>query len=65
VVSKSIANLERVLGVRLLDRSPQRMELTAFGHTLLKRSASVIWGPSTKYTLVTTHTPRLLMCFGM
>jgi DNA-binding transcriptional LysR family regulator len=39
VVSKSIANLERVLGVRLLDRSPQRIELTAFGHALLKRSA--------------------------
>ena len=41
VVSKSIANLERVLGVRLLDRSPQRMELTSFGHALLKRSAAV------------------------
>ena len=41
VVSKSIANLERVLGVRLLDRSPQHMELTAFGHALLKRSAAV------------------------
>jgi DNA-binding transcriptional LysR family regulator len=41
VVSKSIANLERALGVRLLDRNPQRMELTDFGHALLKRSAAV------------------------
>jgi DNA-binding transcriptional LysR family regulator len=41
VVSKSIANLESVLGVRLLDRSPQHSELTAFGHALLKRSAAM------------------------
>jgi DNA-binding transcriptional LysR family regulator len=41
VVSKSIANLERVLGVRLLDRSPQRVELTTFGHALFKRSSAV------------------------
>jgi DNA-binding transcriptional LysR family regulator len=41
VVSKSISHLERTLGVRLLDRSPQGVELTAFGRALLKRSVVV------------------------
>ena len=41
VVSKSLSHLERTLGVRLLDRSPQGVELTAFGRALLKRSVVV------------------------
>lgn len=41
VVSKTISDLERTLGVRLLDRSPQGLEPTLFGHALLKRSAAV------------------------
>ena len=36
-VSKVIADLEHALGVRLLDRSPQGVEPTAFGNALLKR----------------------------
>ena len=36
-VSKVIADLEHALGVRLLDRSPQGVEPTVFGHALLKR----------------------------
>jgi DNA-binding transcriptional LysR family regulator len=36
-VSESIANLERALGVRLLDRSPQGIEPTVYAHALLKR----------------------------
>jgi DNA-binding transcriptional LysR family regulator len=35
VVSKTIANLEHVLGVRLLDRTPQGTEPTAYGRALL------------------------------
>lgn len=35
VVSKTIANLEHVLGVRLLDRTPQGAEPTAYGRALL------------------------------
>src|SRR5262245_23130371 len=35
VVSKTITELEHVLGVRLLDRTPQGTEPTAYGHALL------------------------------
>jgi len=38
VVSKSIADLEHTLGVRLLDRSPQGVEPTIYGRALLERS---------------------------
>ena len=41
VVSKAIANLERTLGVRLLDRTPQHMVATEFGRALLSRSLAV------------------------
>jgi len=39
-VSKVIADLEHALGVRLLDRSPQGVEPTTFGHALLKRGTA-------------------------
>ena len=38
VVSKTLADLEQTLGVRLLDRGPQGVEPTVFGRALLKRS---------------------------
>ena len=38
VVSKAIADLEHMVGVRLLDRSPQGIEATIYGRTLLNRS---------------------------
>jgi DNA-binding transcriptional LysR family regulator len=41
VISKTIADLEHTLGVRLLDRHPHRLEPTVFGHALLRRSAAV------------------------
>jgi DNA-binding transcriptional LysR family regulator len=41
VVSKVIAELEDLLGVRLFDRSPQGVELTPYGRALLKRSIAV------------------------
>jgi DNA-binding transcriptional LysR family regulator len=41
VVSRTIADLERALGVRLLDRSPQGVEPTLYGRALLKRSVAV------------------------
>src|SRR5688500_3493539 len=41
VVSKAVANLERTLGVRLLDRTPQRMVPTEFGRALFRRSITV------------------------
>jgi DNA-binding transcriptional LysR family regulator len=40
-ISRSIADLEHALGVRLLDRSPQGVELTMYGDALLKRSIAV------------------------
>jgi len=41
VVSKTIADLERTLGLRLLDRSPQGVEPTLFGRALHKRGVAV------------------------
>src|SRR5437588_30528 len=41
VVSRTIADLEQALGVRLLDRSPQGVEPTLYGRALLKRSVAV------------------------
>jgi DNA-binding transcriptional LysR family regulator len=40
-VSRTITDLEHSLGVRLLDRSPQGLIPTPFGHALTKRSISV------------------------
>ena len=40
-VSEVIADLEHALGVRLLDRSAQGVELTIYGGALLKRSVVV------------------------
>ncbi len=41
VVSKTIADLEHALGVRLLDRTPQGIELTAYGRAFLTCGAAV------------------------
>jgi DNA-binding transcriptional LysR family regulator len=41
VVSKTIADLEHTLGVRLLDRTPKGVEPTPYGRALLKRSLAV------------------------
>jgi DNA-binding transcriptional LysR family regulator len=41
VVSRTIADLEESLGVRLLDRNPQGIEPTLYGRALLKRSIAV------------------------
>jgi DNA-binding transcriptional LysR family regulator len=38
VVSKTVAELENILGVRLVDRTAQGIEPTLYGRTLLKRS---------------------------
>lgn len=40
-VSRSIADLERALGVRLLDRTPKGVEPTPYGRALLKRGVAV------------------------
>ena len=37
-VSKSIADLEHTLGVRLLDRNPQGVEVTLYGSVLVRRA---------------------------
>ena len=39
-ISKAIADLEQVLGVRLLDRSRQGVEPTTYGRTLIQRSTA-------------------------
>ena len=41
VVSRAIADLERSLGVRLLDRTPQGVEPTIYGRTVLNRGLAV------------------------
>jgi len=41
VISKTIADLERVLAVRLLDRTPQGVEPTAYGRALLSCGTTV------------------------
>jgi DNA-binding transcriptional LysR family regulator len=40
-ISKSIADLEHTLGVRLLDRGPQGIEPTMYGSALVRRSLAV------------------------
>src|SRR5262245_42870209 len=40
-VSEVIAGLEHALGVPLLDRSPQGVEPTRYGHALLRRTITV------------------------
>ena len=40
-VSAAIANLEHMLGVRLLDRSPRGVEPTIYADAMLKRSIAV------------------------
>jgi len=40
-ISKTIADMERALGVRLLDRSPQGVEPTRYGHALVKCGIAV------------------------
>ena len=40
-ISRSIADLENTMGVRLLDRSPRGIETTTYGDALLKRSIVV------------------------
>jgi DNA-binding transcriptional LysR family regulator len=40
-ISKSIADLEHTLGVRLLDRGPQGIEPTVYGSALVRRSLTV------------------------
>src|SRR5215212_5561958 len=41
VVSKAIAELEQIVGVRLFDRFPRGIEPTPHGRALLKRSAAI------------------------
>src|SRR5438034_11549633 len=40
-ISEAIANLEHILHVRLLDRSPRGVEPTMFADALLQRSTTV------------------------
>jgi DNA-binding transcriptional LysR family regulator len=41
VVSKAIADLEHALGVKVLDRSPQGVEPTTYGHALIRCGRAV------------------------
>jgi DNA-binding transcriptional LysR family regulator len=41
VVSKAIADLEKILGLSLLERGPRGVEPTAYGRALLKRSVAI------------------------
>ena len=41
VVSKVIADLEEMLGVRVFDRNPQGVEPTLYGRALLRRSVAI------------------------
>jgi len=40
-VSQAVSELERTLGVRLVDRSSEGVEATAYGHALLRRALAV------------------------
>jgi DNA-binding transcriptional LysR family regulator len=40
-VSRSIADLERTLGVRLLERNPWGVEATQYGHAIIRRGVAV------------------------
>jgi DNA-binding transcriptional LysR family regulator len=40
-VSRAVSDIERALGLRLFDRSRNGIELTAYGHALVRRGASI------------------------
>jgi DNA-binding transcriptional LysR family regulator len=40
-VSRAVGDLERTVGVRLLDRTPHGIEPTQYGHALIKRGAAM------------------------
>jgi DNA-binding transcriptional LysR family regulator len=42
VVSKTIADLENIIGARLFDRNRRGVELTLYGRALLKRSIAIL-----------------------
>jgi DNA-binding transcriptional LysR family regulator len=42
--SRSIANLEVSLGVKLFDRLSSGVEPTVYGHVLLRRAKDILWG---------------------
>src|SRR5262249_51340723 len=42
VVSKTIADLENILGIRLFDRTRRGVEPTLYGRALLKRSVALV-----------------------
>src|SRR5215204_6223875 len=64
-ISRSIAELERTLGVRLLDRTPQGVELTEYSRLLLHGGAAVFQRVSQKYPRIVfrlvTATPEPLL----
>src|SRR6186713_2088 len=40
-ISKAIADLEHIVGVKLLDRGPQGIQATAYGDALVRRGLAV------------------------
>lgn len=67
-MSRSIAALERAVGVRLFDRGPKGVEPTAFGSILLERGAQVLAGEADLrreiQLLARLEVGRLAVCAG-
>src|SRR3954465_5113966 len=66
-VSAAIANLEHMLGVRLLDRSPRGIEPTIYAEAMLKRSVIVfdeLKQSAKDIELLSNHTARDLRVGG-
>lgn len=67
-MSRSIAALERAVGVRLFDRGPKGVEPTAFGSILLERGAQVLAGEADLrreiQLLAGLEVGRLAICAG-
>jgi DNA-binding transcriptional LysR family regulator len=58
-VSRKVADLEKRLGVRLINRTTRQLNLTEIGHTFYERCSKIINDLDEAQGIVTTHTEQV------